>query len=196
MRNKSDALRVSLFFMRCCITFGVMSARSEFTKFLKSLNEDELRQEMKSLYATIKEVKQHYQMELGGDAERKKIFDKAKKDIYNLYFIRNIPRKRPRVAKIKSILKEMKKLSVFSHETADLLLYTTETCLEYLYNRSYTTSATYNSCVDSYDQALEIINTGLHADFEKRCSFIAAKAARIDELDGMLQELFEQTFRS
>jgi len=173
-----------------------MSARSEFTKFLKSLSEEELREELKSLYSSIKDVKQHYQMELGGDAERKKIFDKAKKDIYNLYFIRNIPRKRPRVAKIKAILKEMKKLSVFSHETADLLLATTETCLEYLYNRSYTTSATYNSCIDSYDQALAIIDTGLHADFEKRCRFIAAKAENIDELDGVLQELFEKVFEA
>lgn len=158
------------------------------------MNEDELRQEMKSLYATIKEVKQHYQMELGGDEERRKIFDKAKKDIYNLYFIRNIPRKRPRIAKIKIILKGLKKLSVFSHETIDLLLYTTETCLEYLSRRRYTTSATYNSCMDSFEQALELIDTGLHSDFQSRCKSIVTKAKRFDELDGILTEHYENVF--
>ena len=151
---------------------------------------------MKSLYKTLKEVKQHYQMELGGDEERRKIVDKAKKDIFNLYFIRAKPRKRPRIAKIKIILKELKKLSVFSHETIDLFLYTTETCHEYLSRRRSTTSATYNSCVDCYQQALQLIDTGLHNDFKDRCKKIASKAARISELDGMLTELYDETFEA
>lgn len=195
MRDQKWCREASLFFMPLALYLrGHMSARSEFNKFVKSLTEDELRQEMKSLYATLKQVKQHYQMELGGDEERRKIFDRAKKDIYNLYFIRNIPRKRPRIAKIKVILKELKKLSVFSHETVDLYLYTTETCLDYLSRRSYTTSATYNSCMDSYEKALEIIDTGLHEDFRDRCKKIASRGGKISELDGVLKEFYDETF--
>ena len=135
-------------------------------------------------------------MELGGEAERQKIYDKAKKDIYNLYFIRGIPRKRPRIAKIKVILKELKKLSVFSHETVDLLLSTTETSLDYLGRRSYTTTATYNSCIDSFEQALDLIEGGMQDDFQDRCKKIVSRAKRIDELDGILTENYKAVFDS
>ena len=110
------------------------------------------------IYSKFSDVKKHYAMELGSEADRKKIFDKAKKEIKNLYYVRNRPRKRPRIAKIKTIIKEVSNISVFSHEKVDLLLYATETGLGYLHKKSNTTNATYNNCRDNFDKATTLIN--------------------------------------
>jgi len=80
-------------------------SRSNFIKFIKSLDEAELRKEITQLYSNHKDVKNYYSMELGSDEDRKKIYDKAKVDIRNMYFIKDKARKRPRVAKNQFVYK-------------------------------------------------------------------------------------------
>lgn len=172
-------------------------SRSAFIKFTKSLSEDELRTELRDLYGKIVEVKKHYAMELGSEADRKKIFDRAKKDVTNLLYIRNKCRKRPRIAKIKTILKEIAKLSVFQHETADLYLHAAEQETAYLMRRPSTTQATFNNCRENYDKACSIINQfALHEDFKDRCRTIAQDAQSIYMLDEEIQEIYNQNFKS
>lgn len=172
-------------------------SRSAFLKFSKSLNEEELRTELTNLYGKIEEVKKHYAMELGKDTDRKKIFDKAKKEITNLLYVRNRPRKRPRIAKIKVILKELAKLSVFQHETADLYLHATEQETAYLMRRPSTTQATFNNCRENFEKACDIINQlSLHNDFVDRCRVIVQDANSIYMLDEEIQSIYNKNFKS
>lgn len=172
-------------------------SRGEFGKFIKSMNEDELRDELKLLYQKIEDVKKHYAMELGKDADRKKIFDRTKLEVRNLLYIRNKPRKRPRIAKLKNILKDLAKISVFKHEMADLYLYAAECEVAYLLRRPSTTKATYNNCRENYEKACDIINQlSLHNDFEDRCQTMVSDADSIYMLDEEINEIYNKNFRS
>ena len=174
-----------------------MSARSEFTKFLKSMDESELRKELSRLYTSIPEVKMHYTMELGGEEQRKKIFDKAKSDVFNLYFIRDKARKRARVAKVKAIIKEMEKVSIFDHELVDFLLYVTRISQDYLARRYSVTKASYNSCHYAFSKALDKIQAGdFRSDFKKECQKIARAETYDTGFDEMMQDAFAAVYQT
>ena len=78
--------------------------KSNFTKFLNSLTEEELREEMDKLYSKYKPIKDYYTMELGETEDRKKLLDRAKKGIERLYERRKT---RSRLSKVNAILKEI-----------------------------------------------------------------------------------------
>ena len=172
-------------------------SRTEFNKYIKSLEEEELRKELTAIYQKIPEVKLHYAMELGSDADRMKIFRNAKKDINNLIYIRNRPRKRPRIQKIKTILKDISKISVFEHEMAELYLFASECQMQYLLRRPSTTKATYNNCIENFKKACDIIDQlALQAQFKDRCQMLATDSDSLFMIEEELEEIYNKTFRS
>lgn len=172
-------------------------SRTAFNKFVNSLSEDELRAELKAIYGKIAELKKHYAMELGSDADRKKLFDKSKKDIRNLLYIGDKPRKRPRIQKIKNILKEQAKLSVFQHETADLYLYAAEMQMKYIYSRYTAVKAVYNNCLLNYETACDLIlQLSLQDDFKSRCTKLADKATHVYLIEDGILEAYKKAFKS
>jgi len=172
-------------------------SRGEFSKFIKTLNEEELREELTGLYGKIDEVKKHYAMELGKDADRAKIYAKAKKDIKNLLYIRERPRKRPRIAKLKDLLKQLNKFSVFKHEMADIYLYAAEVEMAYLLRRPSTTRATYNNCRENFEKACDIINQlVLHEDFKDRCRTMATDSDSVYMLEEEIHDIYSKNFRN
>ena len=56
-------------------------SKAKFKKHLSELNIEELRHELLGLYDKVKEVKNHYAMELGSENDRKRLYDKAKSEI-------------------------------------------------------------------------------------------------------------------
>ncbi len=171
-------------------------SRSNFIKFIKSLDEDELRKEMTHLYSSIKDVKQYYSMELGTDTDRKKIYDKAKVDIRNLYYIRNKPRKRPRIQKIKTILKSLEKIAVFTHETIDINLYTCGISMEYLSRRPSTTQAGYNNCLDTFKKAMLLIQqVGMQKEFEDASQMLIENSASLLFIEDELVDAYNEAFK-
>ncbi len=172
-------------------------SRSAFTKFINTLEEEDLRKELTSLYSKIDSVKKHYAMELGKDTDRKKIYDRAKKDVYNLLYVRGKPRRRPRIQKIKVLLKDLAKFSVFQHELADLYLYAAEQQMAFLQRRPSTTQATYNNCVDNFSKACDIINQlVLHESFEKRCEELTLDSDTVYLLEDRIVDIYNATFKS
>ena len=170
-------------------------SRTAFTKFVNSLSESELREELKAIYSRMEEVKKHYAMELGSDADRQKLFDKAKKEIRNLLYIGTKPRKRPRIQKIKNRLKEIAKLSVFEHETADLYLYAAEKEMQYIYSRYTTVKAVYNNCRDNYVKACDIINQlSLQDQFAARCKDLMEKSDHVYSIESEIKEAYNSAF--
>jgi len=171
-------------------------SKALFNKFINSLSEDELRSELKLLYSKVNKVKEHYAMELGDDKEREKIYSKAKKDLRNLFYIRGLRRKRPKVQKIKSLLKNLESNAIFSHESVDIYLYSTEIALEYLLTRPNTTKATFNNCKENFHKALRLINEfGLQSDFQARVQLCVKDANLIYMLEEEFNELFNQYYK-
>jgi len=84
-------------------------SKAKFSKHLKELNIEEMKHELLQLYTSIPEVRQHYAMELGTEADRKKIYDKVKKNIESKYATKSYRRpRRPRIQKINTLLKGIK----------------------------------------------------------------------------------------
>ena len=170
-------------------------SRAAFGKFINSLSEDDLKSEIKLLYGKFDDIKKHYAMELGSDADRKKLFDKAKKEIRNLLYIGEKARKRPRIQKIKNKLKEVSKLSIFQHETADLYLYAAEKEMSYIYARHSSVKALYNNCKENFIKACELINQlSLQDDFHKRCADLVAKANHVFLIEHEIKAAYKEVF--
>lgn len=170
-------------------------SRSAFRKFIATLSEEDLRNELQLLYTKIKQVKTHYSMELGETLDRKKIYDKVKKEIYNLFYIRGLPRRRPRIQKIKTLIKELNKNAVFNHETADLYIYASRTGLDYLLLRPNTTKAAFNNCIENFSKGCDLVSAySLEDDFLESCKSIVLDAKKIYMIKHEIQEIYDMHF--
>lgn len=145
--------------------------KSQFIKHLNHLSESELRDEILTLFDNVPEIKTYYTMELGSEADRKKIYDKAKKEIASKYTTKSIYNPRPpRIQKINAILSNMKRKSIFAHEMVDLYLYDVEMALEFSRKYDFSTLTLSNHIAKSYKAACDIINEQqIHSEYAQYC---------------------------
>lgn len=128
--------------------------KSTFTKYIRSLTEEELRQELDNLYAFSPDVKQYYTMELGSEKDRKRIYDNIKKDITSKYATRSVRRPRkPRISKVRAILRNLERQKSFTYELGDVYLHNVECATEYVKKHWILTDPLINIILDSYEKA-------------------------------------------
>ena len=170
--------------------------RSQFTNHLKALNEEELREELKTLFARIPEVKKYYAMELGSESDRQRLYDKAKKDISSKYATKSFKKpRRPRIQKINKILSDMKKKSIFSHEMVDLYLFDVECALDFIRKYDFFSTVLTNHIVKTFERAtLDIHDLVMHDAFKDRCENILIKAEISPGIHIEMHDQFESIF--
>ena len=171
--------------------------KSNFTKFIDSLDEEELREEMNVLYEKIAEVKNYYAMELGSDQDRKKLFANAKKSITRYYATKSYRKpKAPRIRYIQALLKEMHQLSIFNHEMIDLYLFDVETAINFMRVYYFSSKSVNNNVEKSFGNACKMINEGKLQDmFVDRSQAIMSNAAYFQEFYLELNRNFIATYR-
>jgi len=130
--------------------------KTSFTKFLQSLDEDELRAELDKLYSKYKSVKEYYIMELGGEADRKKLLDKAKNSIERLYERRKT---RSRLSKVNAILKDIAAISIFDHELADVYIHHVECATSHINYYGLRRDADANHLATSFKKAVDLVTS-------------------------------------
>ena len=170
--------------------------KASFIKFLETLSEEDLRKEVLTLFTNYKEVKAYYAMELGQEKDRERLFAKAKKDIKGKYATRSYRRpKRPRVAKINAILKEVNKISIFKEEMADLYLYNCECALDFIEEYQFHSDPLYNNIFRSFRSACDLIVASIAEEEQiERCQKIVDRGYDIYEYLGEpLQEIYNDT---
>ena len=128
--------------------------KTEFTKFINSLNEDELREELDKLYSRYRDIKNYYTMELGGIEDRKKLLEKAKKSIERLYERRKT---RSRLSKVNAILKEISAISIFDHELADVYIYHVECATDHINYFGLRRDADASHLATSFKKSVDLI---------------------------------------
>ncbi len=145
-----------------------------FAKYINSLTIEELQSELKMLYSKVPEVKNYYQMELGSDDERSKLYKKVKQEIQSRYATKSYRRpRRPRIQKVNKLLNEMKKKSIFTHELVDLYLYDMEQCIALADEYRIFTKVMYNHLNQIFEKAIDLIESDLlHDMFAHRCKEI------------------------
>jgi hypothetical protein len=134
--------------------------KANFTRYLKDLEEDELRDELAMLYARFEQVRAYYKMELGGSTTA--MVDKYKKKIKHCFLPGRGRGKRAR-SQSRDLIKEFKEISIFPADIVELELYRAGMMVEWMihwYNESdayfaSVTKAYQIACRHIVDQQLE-----------------------------------------
>jgi len=163
--------------------------KSNFTKYVNSLTEEELRAELDKIYTKYKPIKEYYTMELGDEADRKKLLTKAKKSISKLYERRKT---RSRLSKVNTILKEISLISIFDHELADVYIHHVEEATEHANYFGLWRDADANHLLKSFREAVNLVTSSqTKEDNEPRLDSIIAKLHRFTYLVNEMYEYME-----
>ncbi|NNF34063.1 MAG: hypothetical protein HKN68_08145 [Saprospiraceae bacterium] len=169
--------------------------KTRFIKHLEQLEDQDLREELLTLYERFEDVRKFYSMELGRDEDRARIFTKAKKDIASKYATRSRRRpRRPRINKINKLLTEVSKISIFKEEMIDLYLYNCEMALNFMLEYHYHSDPLHNAVVKGVDKACAlIVESQTIDDFNDRMNQIVDRSFDAYEFLGhRVQEKYYQ----
>jgi len=135
---------------------------SNFKKFIDSLNEEELKEELLRIYTQLDSVKTFYKMDLGTDKDRKRVFDKAKKEIAKKYLTKSYRKpRRPRIQKVNKILSETRKSTILDYEMIDIYLFTSETALNFMREYDFYSDVLVNNICNTFEKAQNLIKDNL-----------------------------------
>ena len=126
-------------------------------------------------------------MELGTHQDREKLFAKAKADIESKYKTKSYRRpRRPRIAKIKKLLNEIEKVSIYQDEMADLHLYNCECALTFMEEYRFISTPLFNIIFHSFQKAIDLIIGSMeNENYYDRCKQVCDRA---DDQSGVLSD--------
>lgn len=144
-------------------------------KHLQQLSKEELIEEIMNLSKKFKDVKTYYEMDLGGTAQQTLIVNEVKRKLKKEF----VPRgDHPKAAVLRKLISDFKKISVFPHDVADVLLYRVELAVEFTNQYGDMWEAFYTATENAYEEALKLIKKhGEEAYFKERCREIQRQTA-------------------
>lgn len=147
--------------------------QKELNKYLNSLSEKELKQEIKKLNKKLDSVKKYYQLELGHNSEQ--VLAEFKKKLKKEYFpSRGYGRASSREAQ--KIIAEFKKISVHQKDLISLMLYRTEMMLDFTLEYGDIDESFYNSLILSFEKVCKLISKEvLQPYFKESCQELISK---------------------
>lgn len=145
--------------------------KSTFQKHINQLSEEELREELMTLFNKVSAVSQYYKMELGSAEERQKTYTKAKADIESKYKTKSYRKpRRPRIQKIKKIISDLNKVTVLNYEMIDIYLFNTECATRFHNEYDFYSTPLFNTILHSFESALDLIRQNKMEDiYKERC---------------------------
>lgn len=170
--------------------------KSAFTKHIGHLEKEELIEELLMLFDRIPEVKEFYKMELGSEGERQKTYAKAKKDIEAKFRTKSFRKpRRPRIQKVRKLLSELKKKSVFEHELIDIYLHTSEVALDFSITYNFNSTPVFNIIKDTFKSANDIVlYQKMQQEYKERCYIILRNSHLYYGLHNELLPIFEKVY--
>lgn len=169
---------------------------NSFKKYLNSMEEEDLREELVRLYTKLEPVRLFYRMDLGTDKDRAKIFAKAKKEIAKKYITKSYRRpRRPRIQKVNKILSETRKATILDYEMIDVYLFTCETAFNFMLEYNFYSDVLSNNICKTFEKACALIKDNLMQDeFKDRCDSIMALTRRNREIGFRIVDFYDQCF--
>ncbi len=159
--------------------------------YLASLDETGLREELLKLFGKLTQVQEFYAQELMSDKERKAMLEGYRRKIYSHFWTKTGNRKRPSNAKLRELINNYEKVSVFPSEVIDLLLYRVETATEFANEFGGMAEASYNASINAFKKAIELmVEHKLGSLFLDRCKALF----EFDNLDGWYIDSLEVRF--
>ena len=168
--------------------------KKELNKYLDSLSEKELIQEVKKLYDKFEVVRQHYEMELGNDSG--KLLADFKDRIKKEYFpSRGFGHARSSVSR--KIISDFKKIAVHKKDVVELLLYRVEMMIDFTSEYGDIDEPFYNSLGSGFAEACKLIRKEkLEPYFKIYCRKLVERCDNFgwgvyDDLDHTYREYLE-----
>lgn len=151
---------------------------SSFKKFVNSLGEEELREELLRIYTKLDEVKRFYKMDMGSEKDRARIFAKAKTEIAKKYMTKSYRKpRRPRIQKVNKILNETRKSTILDYEMIDIYLFTCETALNFMDEYQFYSDVLVNNICGTFEKGIKLIKENLmEEDFVERVEALREKS--------------------
>jgi len=167
--------------------------KSTFNKHINQLDVEDLRLELSTLYDKLDAVKKFYKLELGSEQDRIKLYNAAKKKIASKYATKSFRKpRRPRIQKINTILRDLKKEAIFSYEMIDIYLFTTETAVDFMDTYDFYSDPLHNNIIQSFTHAVELIKENRMAEkYNDRCNSIIKKTKFFGDIKRELEHIYE-----
>lgn len=151
-----------------------MSKRA-FKKYIKSLDKEDLEEQILDLYNRFEDVKVFYNFVFNPNEE--KLVKEAKFKISKEYFAPNNRKPKKRRSVAHKLIKHFKKLEMEPHSLADIMFYNIEVAQTFSADNENIGEAFQESMLKSFDQAVNfVIEKGISEDFIKRIDHIAEEA--------------------
>ncbi len=149
--------------------------QKDLKKYLDDLTEQELREEIKALYRKFPIVKEYYQLELSLDSTP--VVEDYKSKIRRYYFPAGRNIKRPKAAKMRDLINQFKKVAPFPHDVIDLLLFQTETMIQFTSENGYVSAGFDQTVISRFKEATKLIKQEqAKAEFQERCLHLINEA--------------------
>ncbi len=150
-----------------------MSKRA-LKKYLKSLDKEQLEEQILDLYQRFDDVRIFYNFVFNPREE--KLVQEAKLKISKEYFPPNKRKAKARRSIAQKQIKQFLKLGVDPYATADVMLYNIEIAQTFSADRKNLNEAFYKSILKSFEEAINFIHQkGITGEFGKRIQKITAK---------------------
>jgi ribosome-associated toxin RatA of RatAB toxin-antitoxin module len=163
--------------------------KSDLIRHLQQLSEDELRQEITTLFDAISDVKSYYSMELGTETQRLKLYNNAKIEIAKKFLTKSKRRpRRPRIQKLNLLLRNLESSSVFPHEMIDIYLYACECAINFKIDYNFKSVPLDNTIIKNFEKALDqIVRSRLKEEYQDRCNSLWDQISYYEELLTLIQ---------
>ncbi|MEO0731304.1 MAG: DUF6155 family protein [Bacteroidota bacterium] len=163
--------------------------KRDFLKLLKTLEEDELREELQMLYDRFPAVKEYYRLELSANTAA--VLDKYKKQIRKAFFTGRGRRmgKRGR-SNSKKTLKEFAQVSIHARDLVELHFYRVRVMLEAADFYYVTNEGFHQSIVSSYAEACRLAEKEVLLDSFREPARKLIPLAYFESVEWALREVF------
>lgn len=153
----------------------------QLTQRLEQLEKEELVKEILKICTRFREAKQYCQMEFGDAPHQEALLTAFKEKIFKHFFPeRRSRRHRARTSRLRKITGDFKRIAVFPHHLADVLLYWPEQAVQYLNQRGYVKDTFFPPTVTAFEEACRLIaDNELHDYFRSRIEHLLHTAAAL-----------------
>lgn len=157
--------------------------KRDFLRLLKELDEEELREELKSLYERFPVLREYYKLELSGST--KAVLEKYKKDVRKAFFTgRRRMGKRGRSNSAK-VIKDFKEVSIHVKDLIELNFYRVAVMIEAMEYYNIDNEPFYNSMSTSFVKSAEMAQKELMLDtFRELAEEIVVNFETVDAFGG------------
>lgn len=130
---------------------------SDFKKYLATMGEKELRNELIKLFNEVKQVKEVYAQHLLSKEDKQKILEDYKKQIEKEFWTPSGNPRTPNNTKIRTLINNFEKLSDNPSDVIELLLYRVLTATEFANMFGGAPDAVYNASQNAFKKAIDLI---------------------------------------